>query len=97
MIGPRFGFGLGGSSCRISTMVMCVLLVAPGSALAQKRGPAQTEHQTAVEFTRRIERWQKSNDPDEEIAALEAALRLESQLRAWPTIWRGQSRPMRRR
>jgi len=86
MFGPCLGLCLGGSICRISAMVMCVVLAAPGSALAKKREPVQTKRQAAVEFTRQIERWQKSDDPEEEIGALEAALRLEPQVKAWPQI-----------
>jgi len=34
------------------------------------------------EFSLLIKRWQKSNDPENKVAALEAALKLEPQLRA---------------
>jgi len=86
MIGRCLRLCLGGSICRVSTLVFCVVLATPGSALARKREPAQTKRQAAVEFTRQIERWQKSDDPEEEIDALEAALKLEPQVKAWPQI-----------
>lgn len=86
MIGPCLGLCPRGSISHIITMVMCVVLAAPDFALAKKREPAQQIRQAVVEFTRQIERWQKSDDPEEEIAALEAALKLEPQLKAWPQV-----------
>ena len=42
------------------------------------------DEQKAAEFIRLIDHWQKSNDPEEAIAALEAALKLEPEMRQWP-------------
>jgi hypothetical protein len=56
----------------------------PDLALGQQDTPSVSEQQKASEFYRLIEHLQKSDDPKEEIAALEAALQLESQLKVWP-------------
>ena len=59
-------------------------LQVPARVLAQQETPLSTEQQDASEFSRLIERWQKSNDPEDKITALEAALKLEPKLKAWP-------------
>jgi CHAT domain-containing protein len=37
-----------------------------------------------AEFIRVVQRWQKADDPEEQIAALEIALKLEPKLKQWP-------------
>jgi hypothetical protein len=68
-------------------MVFAVMLIASVAeaahpAFAQKAPTAKQK--AAVVFSRLIERWQKSDDPKETIAALELALKLEPTIAAWP-------------
>jgi tetratricopeptide (TPR) repeat protein len=44
-----------------------------------------TDEGNTAEFTRLLERWQTIDDPEEQIAALEAALKLEPKLSRWPS------------
>ena len=56
----------------------------PHARAQQVQQAAPTDQDMAAELSRLIERWQKTDDPEEQIAALEAALRLEPQIRQWP-------------
>jgi hypothetical protein len=51
----------------------------PARALAQHENPSAIEQQNTDEFWRLIERLEKSEDLEDKIAALEAALELEPQ------------------
>src|SRR5205814_1123853 len=45
--------------------------------------PATDDQRLSAELQGLIDRWQKTNDTEEEIAALETALRLEPQIKQW--------------
>jgi tetratricopeptide (TPR) repeat protein len=65
--------------------VMLLYVVAgTNPALTQTGEPARAEQAAAVEFARLVEQWQERGDPEEKIAALETALRLEGQIKTWP-------------
>jgi CHAT domain-containing protein len=64
--------------------LVCSGLTIANPALAQKGKPAQAEQNAAAEFFRLIGRLQNTQDPEERIATLEAALKLEPQIKAWP-------------
>jgi CHAT domain-containing protein/DNA-binding transcriptional regulator YbjK len=56
----------------------------PHAWAQQVQQVAPTDRDLAAELSRLIERWQKTDDPEVQIAALEAALRLVAQIRKWP-------------
>jgi tetratricopeptide (TPR) repeat protein len=56
----------------------------PHARAQQVQRSAPAKQDKAAELSRLIERWQKTDDPEVAIAALEAALRLEPQIRQWP-------------
>jgi hypothetical protein len=64
-------------------MLACSVLATTRVALPQTADFAQADQQAAAEFSRLIERAQ-TNDPEEGIAAIEAALKLEPELKTWP-------------
>jgi hypothetical protein len=63
-------------------MLIASVAEAAHPAFAQKAPAAKQK--AAVVFSRLIERWQKSDDPEETIAVLELALKLEPMFAAWP-------------
>ena len=56
----------------------------PHAQAQQVQHAVPTDQDMGAELSRLIERWQKTDDPEAQIAALEAALRLEPQIRQWP-------------
>ena len=61
---------MGGGARIILFAALAGSLQVPARVLAQQETPLSTEQQDVSEFSRLIERWQKSNDPEEEITAL---------------------------
>jgi len=73
--------------CALRFILLAALggsLQIPARALAQQETPLSSEQQETTEFSRLIERWRKSNDSEDKITALETALKVEPQLKAWP-------------
>src|SRR5947207_9149288 len=70
------------------TLRLILLLVAVAvatSSLGQPVSAQQTtdDQQLSAELQGLIDRWRKTNDTEEAIAALKAALRLEPQIKQW--------------
>ncbi len=74
------------SIVRLGIFLLLASLAQPlPRALAQEGQPAApTEQEMSAEFFRLVERWQKTDDTEVAIAALEALVRLEPRLRQWP-------------
>src|SRR6476661_803448 len=73
----------------IARLVVLLLLASlaeplPHARAQQVQQAAPTDQDMAAELLRLIERWEKTDDREAKIAALEAALRLEPQIRQWP-------------
>jgi len=77
-------FLLSVSRAVLGIMVACGVLAPANPALAQKSNSSPAEQQAAGEFMELIQRALNTKDSEEQIAALEAALRLEPQLKIWP-------------
>jgi len=76
----------GGALRFILLAALAGLLQIPVCALAQQETTSSSELQQASELSRLIERWHKTNDPEEKIAALEAALMVVTR-EALPQQW----------
>jgi CHAT domain-containing protein len=65
-------------------LLVAASLIVSEEVTAQQASTAANDSSMVAEFRALIDRWQKADDPEREITALEAAIRLEAQLNAWP-------------
>ena len=72
---------------RLAFLLLLAGILGPQRPVAwaqQAQRASGSEQQLAAEFSRLLEQWQKTDDPEVEIAAVESALRIEPQLGSWP-------------
>jgi len=69
---------------RLALVLLVFGIVQTSTPVEAQPQMAPTEQEKAGELSRLIEQWQKTDDPEAQIAALEAALRLEPQIGQWP-------------
>jgi tetratricopeptide (TPR) repeat protein len=65
-------------------VILCIAVLAASINARAQQGRTESDQRNGAEFIRLIDHWQRGDDPEGAIAAIEAALNLEPKLTQWP-------------